>query len=99
MPTIEQVQSALKTVVDPEIPVNIVDLGLVYNIEAQPDKVRITMTLTTPGCGMGRQIALNAKQSVMEQTQCEDVLVTVTFDPPWDQSKITPEGKKAMGMG
>jgi|SRR3989338_11111399 len=97
MPTIESVRAALKTVHDPEIPVNIVDLGLIYNIEADADKVRITMTLTTPGCGMARQIALNAKQSVIEQTNCKDVLVTVTFDPPWDQSKITEEGRRILG--
>jgi len=98
MPNVQDVQEALKTVFDPELPVNIVDLGLVYNVEADADKVRITMTLTTPGCGMGRQIALNAKHSVIEKTKCEDVLVTVTFDPPWDQTKITPDGRKAMGL-
>lgn len=98
MPSVQAVQEALKTVFDPEIPVNIVDLGLIYNIEADADKVRITMTLTTPGCGMARQIALNAKQSVIDNTKCDDVLVTVTFDPPWDQSKITPAGRVAMGL-
>lgn len=98
MPTIEQVKNALKTVYDPEIPVSLVDLGLIYDIQAEANQVRITMTLTTPGCGMGRQIALNAKQAIIDQTQCNDVLVTVTFDPPWDQSRITPEGRKAMGI-
>jgi metal-sulfur cluster biosynthetic enzyme len=98
MPTIEQVQNALRTVYDPEIPVSLVDLGLIYDIKAEADTVRITMTLTTPGCGMARQIALNAKQAVIDQTHCDDVLVTVTFDPPWDQSRITPEGRKAMGI-
>lgn len=98
MPTIEQVKEILSGVYDPELPVNIVDLGLVYGIEADENKVRITMTLTTPGCGMGREIALGAKHSVMEKTHCEDVLVTVTFDPPWDKSRITAEGKKALGI-
>lgn len=98
MPTIEDVKGALKTVHDPEIPVNIVDLGLIYNIEATDTKVRITMTLTTPGCGMAREIALNAKRSVIDQTKCEDVLVTVTFDPPWDQTRITEDGRKTLGM-
>lgn len=98
MPTKDQVIAALKTVNDPEIPISLVDLGLIYDVDAQDSAVRITMTLTTPGCGMGRQIALNAKHAVMEQTKCDDVLVTVTFDPPWDQSKITPEGRKAMGL-
>lgn len=96
MPSVEQVEAVLKTVYDPEIPLSLVDLGLIYNIEAEDDKVRITMTLTTPGCGMAKQIALNAKHSVMEQTNCDDVLVTVTFDPPWDSSKITEEGRKIL---
>jgi metal-sulfur cluster biosynthetic enzyme len=97
MPTIEDVRNVLKTVKDPEIPLSLVDLGLIYAIQADDNAVRITMTLTTPGCGMARQIAMSAKTSVMEQTGCQDVLVTVTFDPPWDQSKITPEGKKLLG--
>lgn len=96
MPSLEQVKESLKKVTDPEIPVNIYDLGLIYDIQADETKVRITMTLTTPGCGMGRQIALNAKQTVIDDTGCEDVLVTVTFDPPWDQSKITEEGRRLL---
>lgn len=98
MPSVEQVRDALLTVYDPEIPVNLVDLGLIYDIQTEENKVHITMTLTTPGCGMARQIALNAKHTVMEKTNCDDVLVTVTFDPPWDQSRISPEGRKAMGL-
>ena len=97
MPKQEDVVAALKLVNDPEIPVNIYDLGLIYNIEASEDNVRITMTLTTPGCMMAREIALNAKHTVMEKTNCDDVLVTVTFDPPWDRSKVTEEGKKTLG--
>ena len=98
MPSVEKVREALKTVQDPEMPINIVDLGLIYNVEADDEKVRITMSLTTPGCGMARQIALNAKHSVIDMTGCEDVLVTVTFDPPWDQSLITADGRRALGM-
>ena len=94
MPVVEDVYAALRTVYDPEIPVNLVDLGLIYTVETEADKVRITMTLTTPGCGMARQIALNAKHSVMEKTNCGDVLVTVTFDPPWDPSRISEEGRQ-----
>jgi metal-sulfur cluster biosynthetic enzyme len=99
MPSVEDVKAALQTVKDPEIPLSLVDLGLIYDIQAADDNVRITMTLTTPGCGMARQIALSAKQAVIDQTKCSDVLVTVTFDPPWDQSKISPEGRKQLGMG
>lgn len=98
MPSIDEVRAILKTVKDPEIPVNLVDLGLIYDIQANAENVRITMTLTTPGCGMAREIALSAKHAVINQTKCQDVLVTVTFDPPWDRSKITEEGRKMLGI-
>ena len=98
MPSSEQVEKALRTVKDPEIPLNLVDLGLIYGIDAQENAVRITMTLTTPGCGMAREIALNAKRSVIEQTGCQDVLVTVTFEPAWTPERISAEGKKILGM-
>lgn len=98
MPSVEQVNEALMTVQDPEIPLSLVDLGLIYNIEANEDSVHITMTLTTPGCGMAREIALNAKHTVIEKTGCDNVLVTVTFDPPWDQSRISEKGREILGM-
>ncbi len=67
MITAEQVREALKEVYDPEIPVNIVDLGLIYNIDVTPENsVRVTMTLTTPGCGMGTFIAADARSRVEE---------------------------------
>ena len=96
MPKKEDVIAALKTVYDPEIPLSLVDLGLIYGVDATEDSVKITMTLTTPGCGMAREIALNAKHTVIEKTGCEDTLVTVTFDPPWDASRITEEGRKRL---
>ena len=68
------------------------------DIQTTENSVRITMTLTTPGCGMAREIALNAKHTVIRDTQCDDVLVTVTFDPPWDRSRISDEGKKILGL-
>lgn len=98
MPSVEQVRAALKTVKDPEIPLSLVDLGLIYDIQTTDSTVRITMTLTTPGCGMAREIAINAKQTVMQTTGCNDVLVTVTFDPPWTKDLISEEGKKSLGL-
>lgn len=98
MPKVEEVRAALKTVKDPEIPLSLVDLGLIYDIQTEENQVRITMTLTTPGCGMAREIALDAKHTVMKETGCDDVLVTVTFDPPWDQSRISEEGRKILGL-
>lgn len=98
MPKIEDVRNALKTVQDPEIPLSLVDLGLIYDIQTTDTSVRITMTLTTPGCGMAREIAINAKQTVMKATHCDDVLVTVTFDPPWTKERISEEGRKKLGL-
>ncbi len=99
MVTQEQVMAALKEVFDPEIPVNIVDLGLVYGIEVTPeDTVKVTMTLTTPGCGMAYQIATQTKQRALQVPGVKDATVTVVWEPKWDPSKMSPEAKKKLGM-
>lgn len=97
--TSEQVREALKECYDPEIPVNIVDLGLIYNIEVSPeDEVLVTMTLTTPGCGMAQQIALQAKAKAMSLPGVKNAKVTVVWEPRWDPSKMSDEAKKKLGM-
>ena len=97
--TSEQVREALRECYDPEIPVNIVDLGLIYGIEVTPeDEVRVTMTLTTPGCGMAQNIALQAKAKAMSVPGVKDAKVTVVWEPPWDPSKMSDEAKKKLGM-
>ncbi len=99
MVTEEQVFEALKECYDPEIPVNIVDLGLIYGVEISPeDKVQVTMTLTTPGCGMAHQIATQAKQRVMQVEGVKDATITVVWEPPWDPSRMSEAAKKKMGM-
>jgi len=99
MVTQEQVMDALKEVFDPEIPVNIVDLGLVYGVEVTPDeKVKVTMTLTTPGCGMAYQIAMQTKQRAMQVPGVKEATVSVVWEPKWDPSKMSPEAKKKLGM-
>ena len=99
MITQEQVLEALKEVYDPEIPVNVVDLGLIYGVEVSPeDKVKITMTLTSPGCGMAHQIAMNAKQQVLQVQGVKEASVTVVWEPPWDPSRMSEEAKKKLGM-
>lgn len=99
MITQEQVMEALKECYDPEIPVNIVDLGLIYGVEVSPEqKVRVTMTLTTPGCGMAHSIAMTAKQRVMQIPGVKDAAVTVVWDPPWDSSKMSEAAKQKLGM-
>ncbi len=93
----------LKHCYDPEIPVNIVDLGLVYGCEVIPtenDKVRVEvkMTLTAPGCGMGPAIAADAKDKIMVLPNVEDAEVSLVWDPPWNQEMISEEGKMKLGM-
>ena len=94
----ETVMTALKTVYDPEIPINIVDLGLVYNVEVENGEVAIQMTLTTPGCPMGAYLAQQAEWRIAELDGVEDVTIDLTWDPPWSVDKITDAGKKLLGM-
>jgi len=99
MITQEQVRDALKECYDPEIPVNIVDLGLVYGVEVSPEeKVHVTMTLTAPGCGMAHSIAMMAKQRVLQIPGVKDATVTVVWDPPWDPSKMSEAARQKLGM-
>ena len=97
------VWDALKTCYDPEIPVNIVDLGLVYDLNIQPlpsgqNKVSVKMTLTAPGCGMGATIAGDAQQKILFLPGIEEAEVEVVWDPPWHQSMITAEGRRILGL-
>lgn len=93
----------LKHCYDPEIPVNIVDLGLVYGCEIKPteeSKVRVDvqMTLTAPGCGMGPAIAADAREKILALPNVEDAEVSLVWDPPWNQEMISEEGKMKLGM-
>ena len=89
---------AIKTCYDPEIPVNVVDLGLVYNIDVTEGNVYVQMTLTAPGCGMGPMIAQQAEWRIAEMEGVEDVEVEMTFDPPWTPDLISEDGKKLLGL-
>jgi len=99
----KMVLETLKSCYDPEIPVNIVDLGLVYDmgVEDLPTgnkKVFVKMTLTAPGCGMGATIAGDAQQKLLGLPGVEDASVEIVWDPPWHQSMITPEGRRLLGI-
>lgn len=99
----KMVWETLRSCYDPEIPVNIVDLGLVYDmgIEDLPTgskKVFVKMTLTAPGCGMGATIAGDAQQKILCLPGVEDASVEIVWDPPWHQSMITPEGRRLLGI-
>lgn len=93
--TKEDVIKALRGVYDPEIPVNIYDLGLIYGIKVEGKRVELLMTLTAPGCPLAAQIAKDAERAVRE-AGAEDVRVELTFDPPWSIERLTPEGREAL---
>ena len=96
----EQVMQALKTVFDPEIPVDIVELGLVYGvtIDQAAGRVRISMTLTAPGCGMGPVLVSDVKYRVARVPHVRDVDVDLVFDPPWSRERMSDEARLATGM-
>jgi probable FeS assembly SUF system protein SufT len=99
----QAVWETLRTCYDPEIPVNIVDLGLVYDLGIEPlpgggSKVFVKMTLTAPGCGMGPAIAADAQQRILGLPGVQDASVEVVWDPPWHQSMITAEGRRILGL-
>jgi metal-sulfur cluster biosynthetic enzyme len=96
--TKDVVLEALHDVFDPEIPVNVVDLGLIYGVEVDDGNVDVRMTLTFAGCGMGPYIAQQAEWRIAEIEGVEDVNVEMVFDPPWTPDQITEEGKKLLGL-
>ncbi|MEX2598265.1 MAG: metal-sulfur cluster assembly factor [Dehalococcoidia bacterium] len=97
--SVEEVTEALKDVYDPEIPVNVVDLGLIYNVEVKDDNhVHVLMSLTSAGCGMGPFIAQQAEWAVADVDGVKDVDVEIVFDPPWSPDRITEDGKKLLGL-
>ena len=93
-----QVLEKLKEVYDPEIPVNVVDLGLIYNVDVSDNNIHVLMTLTAPGCGMGPYIAQQAEWAIAEIEEINDVSVEMTFDPPWSPDIITEDGKAVLGI-
>ena len=101
-PLEEQVWHQLKQVFDPEIPVDIVNLGLVYDCTiADGEKgktAEVKMTLTAPGCGMGPVIAADAQARLMTLGELDDAKVELVWDPPWNQEMISEEGKMKLGM-
>jgi len=98
MPTPEEVYEVLRTCYDPEIPVNIVDLGLIYDVQIVDHKVDVKMTLTTRGCGMGGHISSEAEQKILELSEVEEAKVEVVWEPPWEPSMIKPDARKILGM-
>ena len=95
----DDVYEALRTVYDPEIPVNVVDLGLIYDVQVSDvNDVFVQMTLTFPGCGMGPHIAQQAEWAVQDVEGVEEVNIELTFDPPWSPDLISEEARNMLGI-
>ena len=89
---------ALRSVYDPEIPVNIADLGLIYAVRVEDNKVDIDMTLTAPGCGMGPVLIEEVKDRVRQVPNLIDVEVALVFEPPWSRDMMTEEAQLELGV-
>jgi len=103
VPQADHVWATLRTIYDPEIPVNIVDLGLVYDVaitELSPghDVVQVTMTLTSPTCGMGQVLADDVRYRLAKVPNVDEVQVTIVFDPPWTRDMISEEAQLELGL-
>jgi probable FeS assembly SUF system protein SufT len=98
----DKVWQTLKTCYDPEIPVNIVDLGLIYDMHidqlSDGSRVDVKMTLTAQGCGMGTSIAADARNKILDLPGVVEADVQVVWDPPWSPEKISPEGRTLLGI-
>lgn len=98
--TEDRVMDALSTVIDPELNINIVDLGLIYSVKIdEKNEVHVLMTLTTMGCPMGDSIAKGAETAVMDIESVKDVLIEITFEPPWNMNMMSDFAKDRLGLG
>ncbi len=91
-------KNALYRVIDPELFVNIVDLGLIYDIEFIEDDIKVTMTLSTPHCPMGEAITGGVKNALGIEFPEKDTTIDLTFEPPWSFEMLTPEGREQLGV-
>jgi metal-sulfur cluster biosynthetic enzyme len=97
MPTVDDVEEALTNVIDPELGLDFVELGLVYGIEVDGGDVHIEFTLTSPGCPIGPQVSDQMKEFVSELEGVEEVHPHMTFNPPWTPDKMSEDAKFALG--
>lgn len=93
-----ELMESLRTCYDPEIPLNIVDLGLIYDVSLVGGRADVKMTLTSPGCHLGGQIASDVQEKLLALKDIEEANVELVWDPPWHQSMISGEGRKKLGL-
>ena len=95
----EKIVRVLKTIFDPEIPVDIYELGLIYDVFVNEDyEVKILMTLTTPNCPVAETLPLEVEDKIKSLSEVKDAEVEITFDPPWSQDLMSDEAKLELGM-
>ncbi|MBI4587811.1 MAG: metal-sulfur cluster assembly factor [Candidatus Rokubacteria bacterium] len=95
--TKEQILEALRQVSDPEIPVDIVNLGLVYDVAVQAGEGRVRMTMTSPGCPVGEFLAREVERAIMKLPGVETVSVELVWEPPWTPEKMSAEARQKLG--
>lgn len=98
MATADEVTDALRDVIDPELGLDFVELGLIYEVEVDGGNVRVTYTLTSPGCPIGPQVSEQIEEFVSELDGVEDVQSTMTFTPPWSPELMSEDAKFALGF-
>tara|TARA_S200000501_G_scaffold79209_1_gene70949 strand:+ start:485 stop:811 length:327 start_codon:yes stop_codon:yes gene_type:complete len=95
----DKIVNVLKTIYDPEIPVDIYELGLIYDVFVnEVDEVKILMTLTTPNCPVAETLPVEVEEKVKSLDEVKDAEVEITFDPPWSQDLMSEEAKLELGM-
>jgi metal-sulfur cluster biosynthetic enzyme len=95
--TEDNLREALRDVIDPELGINIVDLGLVYDVTLENGVVEVTHTLTSPGCPLGPEIVTNVRRALSQFDDVEDVQVHIVFSPPWHPSMMSDDAKDELG--
>jgi len=98
MLTETEIYEVLHECYDPEIPVNIVDLGLIYGVSIEGAAVNVQMTLTAPGCSMGMMIATEVEDKLLGLPDCERATVEIVWDPPWTPQRISEAARKQLGL-
>ncbi len=98
MATVDEVTDALRDVIDPELGLDFVELGLIYDVEVDAGTVRVTYTLTSPGCPIGPQVSEQIEEFVSELNGVDDVQSTMTFTPPWTPELMSEDAKFALGF-
>jgi metal-sulfur cluster biosynthetic enzyme len=98
MATVDEVTDALRDVIDPELGLDFVELGLIYDVEVQDGNVRVTYTLTSPGCPIGPQVSEQIEEFVSELDGVIGVEPTMTFSPPWTPERMSEDAKFALGF-